>query len=380
MPSDFRDSAEPESLAEIAATDQLLDALADQRRVRPADRADAELFALLEDWRDGVRGPSVRRFLTEDEAAAAVREGLAVQTAKPGPRRGLTIVASLAAGVLAIGGFGALVGGAQPGDSMYGLRTALFGESQAVRDDRVTLAAQTQLAEVQQLIERGDWEQAQAKLEQVSTEVQTVDDVENKTDLIQQWNELSVKVGTRDANAALPEIVPGAPSVPPPPGVTLLELPALVAPTTTAPSDETTTVPSETATTSESPPGESSPEPTTEPSAPTTAPSTEPGAQPSAEPTTTPTPEPTTAPPAATTTPTSATATKTSTTVPPSSSLTTTTAPRAAEPADEVEETEAAESAVTSAPTETSASTAEIVTTTTTVQAPLIEAEIPEEG
>lgn len=245
----------PESLDDIARTDQLLDALAGQRRVRPADRADAELFALLEDWRDGVRGPSVRRFITEDEAAVAIQDGLAAQTPKPRPRRALTVVASLAAGVLAIGGFGALVGGAQPGDSMYGLRTALFGESPSVRDDRVTLAAQTEMAEVQQLIERGDWEQAQAKLEQVSTSVQTVGDVEHKADLIQQWNELSVKVGTRDPQATLPPVTPGAPAVPPPPGVTLLELPAPVAPTTTAPSDpgtvpaedeETTVVPGET--------------------------------------------------------------------------------------------------------------------------------------
>ncbi|CAJ1585080.1 anti-sigma-D factor RsdA [[Mycobacterium] wendilense] len=282
----------PESLDDIARTDQLLDALAGQRRVRPADRADAELFALLEDWRDGVRGPSVRRFITEDEAAVAIQDGLAAQTPKPRPRRALTVVASLAAGVLAIGGFGALVGGAQPGDSMYGLRTALFGESPSVRDDRVTLAAQTEMAEVQQLIERGDWEQAQAKLEQVSTSVQTVGDVEHKADLIQQWNELSVKVGTRDPQATLPPVTPGAPAVPPPPGVTLLELPAPVAPTTTAPSDpgtvpaedeETTVVPGETTEPTTGPA-----DPTTEPAGPTTDP-----AEPGVEPTTGPSAEPT---------------------------------------------------------------------------------------
>lgn len=328
----------PESLADIARTDQLLDALAAQRRVRPADPGDAELFALLEDWRDGVRGPSVRRFVSEDEAAAAIQEGLATQTPKPRPRRGLTVVASLAAGVLAIGGFGALVGGAQPGDSMYGLRTALFGESPSVRDDRVTLAAQTEMAEVQQLIERGDWEQAQAKLEQVSTTVQTVDDVEHKTELVQQWNELSVKVGTRDAQATLPAVAPGAPSVPPPPGVTLLELPAVVAPTTTAPSDEptvpaeddaTTTVPGETSEPATEPttePTEPGAEPTTDPGTPTTVPSVEPGVEPTTEPgepTTEPSVEPGVEPTTQPTTPTtvpSETATSvapTTTTLPP---------------------------------------------------------------
>ena len=60
--------------------------------------------------------------------------------------------------VLCLGGFGAAIAGAGPGDPLYGLRTMLFGEQQAVtRDDDVVLAAQTQLAEVQQLIDEGQW-------------------------------------------------------------------------------------------------------------------------------------------------------------------------------------------------------------------------------
>ena len=213
----------PESLEDIARTDMLLDALAGQRRVRPADRADAELFALLEGWRDDVRTPSSSRMVTEDQAAAALEDGLAARRpTQRGSRRGLTLVASTAAAVLGIGGFGALVGGAQPGDAMYGVRTALFGESQGVRDDRVTLAAQTKMAEVARLIETGDWEQAQAKLAEVTSSVESVDNVEAKTDLIQQYNELSVKVGTRDPNASLPVGAPGEVPAPPPPGVTLL--------------------------------------------------------------------------------------------------------------------------------------------------------------
>ncbi len=386
-------SQEPESLADIARTDQLLDALAAQRRVRPADPRDAELFALLEDWRDGIRGPSVRRFVSEDEAAAAIQEGLAAQTPKPRPRRGLTVVASLAAGVLAIGGFGALVGGAQPGDSMYGLRTALFGESPSVRDDRVTLAAQTEMAEVQQLIERGDWEQAQAKLEQVSTTVQTVDDFEHKTELVQQWNELSVKVGTRDAQATLPAVAPGAPSVPPPPGVTLLELPAVVAPTTTAPSDEptvpaeddaTTTVPSETTGPSEPTTEPTEPGETTEPGAEPTEsdaaePSEEPGT-PSTEPTTEPTEPPATPTSTATPTPTSAT----STPAPTSSAVRTTTssAPPVAEAPEPTTVPTTAVEIETSAPEVSVPESVEVEVeeevVTTTADSPLIELPIPD--
>ena len=91
------------------------------------------------------------------------------------------------------------------------------------------------------MIDQGDWDQAQQKLQAVSTQVQSVDDVTTKTDLIEQWNELSVKVGTRDANATLPPSTPGEPAVPPPAGVTLLELPAVTSTTTVTTSTEDAT-------------------------------------------------------------------------------------------------------------------------------------------
>ncbi len=155
-----------------------------------------------------------------------MRAGKERQRTAPRGRRGLTMVTSIAAAVLCIGGFGAVVAGSGPGDSLYGLRTALFGEKVSVRDDRVALAAQTEMSQVKEMINHGDWEQAQQKLKAVSTQVQSVDDVTTKTDLINQWNELSVKVGTRDAKASLPASTPGVPAAPPPPGVTLLEVPA----------------------------------------------------------------------------------------------------------------------------------------------------------
>ena len=147
-----------------------------------------------------------------------------------------------------------MVAGSGPGDSLYGLRTALFGEKTVVRDDKVALAAQTEMAQVQQMIDQGDWDQAQQKLQAVSTQVQSVDDVTTKTDLIQQWNELSVKVGTRDANATLPPSSVGEPAAPPPAGVTLLELPAVTTSTatvTTSTEGATTTSPSDTTTSGE---------------------------------------------------------------------------------------------------------------------------------
>ncbi|CAN5684348.1 hypothetical protein BH09ACT7_BH09ACT7_21630 [soil metagenome] len=342
-----------ESLDAIAYTDQLLDAFATEQRVQPGDAGDAALFSLLENWRDDVRFPSSAHVITERDATVALHEGLSARPTKRGGHRSLTIVASLAAAVLCVGGFGAVVGTAGPGDPLYGMRTALFGEGKEVRDDRVALASKAEMEQVQQLISQGDWEQAQQKLQAVSTQVQAVDDVGTKTDLIQQWNELSVKVGTRDPEATLPPVEPGAPSFEPPAGVTLLELPPVVTTTpplseiSTPPSDTTTSTTSETAPTSET----STTAPTSETS--TTAPTSE-----------TPT---STAP---TSTGVEAPAPVTSTPPPPATATTTSAAPAAeAPPTTTAVTTTTAAATTTSVPTTTTSvplsQAPQVVTTTT---------------
>ena len=321
-----------DSLDAIARTDALLDALAAERRFIPSDPDETALVSMLQDWRDEARRPPVTAVITEQQAVAAMHKGMAGQSsARPRQRRGLTLVASIAATVLAIGGFGAVVAGSGPGDSLYGLRTALFGEKPALRDDRVALAAKSEMAEVQKMIDSGDWEQAQQRLETVSTQVQSVDDVDTKTELIQQWNDLSVKVGTRDAEATLPPSVSGEPAPPPPPGVTLLELPTA----TTTPATETTTTATTEATTEVTTSSE-----TTTPSGTETTPSTPTSATPATTPTSaTPATTPTSATPA--TTPTSAPATSTQAAAPattptskvPATTPTSTPAPATSTPA-----------------------------------------------
>ncbi|CAN5309125.1 hypothetical protein BH09ACT8_BH09ACT8_25640 [soil metagenome] len=203
--ADFgRRSQGGDSLDAIARTDQLLDAIAAERRVPPADAGEADLFALLGEWRDEVRWPPATDLVSERDAAAALRDGVNSMPAKRGGHRALTIVASLAAAVLCIGGFGAVVSGAGPGDPLYGLRTTLLGEPQQVRDDRVALAAQTEMQQVQTLIDNGQWEQAQQKLATVSDTVKTVDDTSTKQQLIDQWNQLAVKVDQQDPAATVP--------------------------------------------------------------------------------------------------------------------------------------------------------------------------------
>jgi hypothetical protein len=215
------------SLNEINRTDRFLDALASQQPVYSTDPSEAELAQLLAGWRDEVRTPPLMAPVTPRDAAVALTR--AVESRKR-TRTSLALVGSVAAAVLCLGGFGAVVAGAGPGDPLYGLHTMLFGEEQQTRTDQVALASQ-QLAEVQQLVDEGQWDAAQDKLQTLTTTVATVNDVEQKQDLVTQWQELTVKVDAKDANATLP---PGAP---PPP----MPEPVVVAPGSDTSTTSTTT-------------------------------------------------------------------------------------------------------------------------------------------
>jgi hypothetical protein len=222
------------SLNEINRTDRFLDALAAEQQVYATDSGEAELAQLLAGWRDEVREPPLMAPVTPRDAAVALTRAL---ESRKRTRTSMALVGSVAAAVLCLGGFGAVVAGAGPGDPLYGLHTMLFGEQKQTRSDQVTLASQ-QLAEVQQLIDQGQWAAAQDKLQTLTTTVATVNDVEQKQELVTQWQELTVKVDAKDASATLP---PGAP---PPP----MPEPVVVAPG----SDTSTTTSSETSSSSTS--------------------------------------------------------------------------------------------------------------------------------
>ncbi len=298
------------SLNEINRTDRFLDALASQQPVYSTDRGEAELANLLAGWRDELREPPLMAPVTPRDAAAALRRAI---EARKRTRTSMAVVGSVAAAVLCLGGFGALVAGAGPGDALYGLHTTLFGEQKQTRGDAVMLASQ-QLAEVQQLIDEGQWDAAQDKLQTLTTTVATVNDVEQKQQLVTQWQDLTVKVDAKDPNATLP------PGVPPPP----MPEPAVVAPgsttSTTSSSEPGSATPSSSAT------APSSSETATTPfttSAPT---SSSPVSEP---PPTSGTPTSTT-PPSTSTTPASTTTTPPTTTVPPTTATTTTAPPTTA--------------------------------------------------
>ncbi len=154
------------SLNAIARTDRYLDALASEEPVYATDPADAELANLMGGWRDEVRRPPATGVATQRDAEIILQRAVG---ARRRTRMSMAVAGSVAASLLCLGGFGAVVYGAGPGDSLYGLRTALFGEQQETRADQVALAAQ-QMQEVQQLINEGKWDAAQEKLETITTD------------------------------------------------------------------------------------------------------------------------------------------------------------------------------------------------------------------
>ncbi|MGK2870210.1 MAG: anti-sigma-D factor RsdA, partial [Mycobacterium sp.] len=128
------------SLNDINRADKFLDALATEQPVFSTDRGDADLAFLLSGWRDEVRQVPMDHVVTPADATAALVDA----TAGPARRNrlSLAVVGSAAAAVLCLGGFGTAVFAAGPGDGLYGVRSMLFGDERATRDDAVVLAAQ----------------------------------------------------------------------------------------------------------------------------------------------------------------------------------------------------------------------------------------------
>ncbi|WP_082968898.1 anti-sigma-D factor RsdA [Mycobacterium sp. E2699] len=197
----------PESLDEFAHTDLLLDALAERRPVDLDDPDDPNfeaLAVLLEDWRDDLRWPPASALVSPEEAIEALHTGLAERRRA---RRGLATIGSVAATLLALSGFGAMVVEARPGDTLYGLH-AMFFDQPRVNDSQIELSAKAELAKVQQMIDQGQWAQAQNQLAQVSSTVQSMNDGASRNDLLDEVNLLNTRVESRNPNATVPPAAP----------------------------------------------------------------------------------------------------------------------------------------------------------------------------
>ncbi len=205
MSDQFHPPFDQPDLGAVTRTDRFIDALAKRE---PVDIEDRALAGLLEDWRDELRAPTSIAVCPDTEAVAALNRGLAELRRS---RRRMALVGAVAATVLVISGFGAMTVEAEPGSTLYGIHTKLFGEPPAVHDDRIAMSAKNDLDLVEQMITQGQWDQAQDKLAAVSDRVQTVNDDDRKQDLIDRVNQLNVKVANRDPKATVPpSSLPGA--------------------------------------------------------------------------------------------------------------------------------------------------------------------------
>ena len=201
------------ALDELARTDLLLDALAERRLVDLDDPDDPNfeaLAVLLEDWRDDLRWPPASALVAPEEVIEALRTGLAQRRQA---RRGLATIGSVAATLLVLSGFGAMVVEARPGDTLYGVH-AMFFDQPRVNDSQITLSAKADLAKVQQMIDEGEWTQAQNQLAEVSTTVQSMNDGASRNDLMDEVNLLNTRVESRNPNATLPASATKPPKAP----------------------------------------------------------------------------------------------------------------------------------------------------------------------
>lgn len=242
-----RESADRPALDELARTDQLLDSLAARADFEfryPDDYDDQALAALLGEWRDDLRWPPGSALVSQTEAENALREGL---TERGRGRKGLATVGSVAATLLLLSGFGAVVADARPGDLLYGLHAMMFNEPR-VGDDQIVLSAKADLAKVEQMIAQGQWDQAESQLAEVSTTVRGVNDGGRRQGLLNEVNQLNTKVEKRDPNATVPANSPPQQELPLDPPSSTWTPPAESTPTTTTSPGATTTRPKTTTT------------------------------------------------------------------------------------------------------------------------------------
>lgn len=188
---------------EVVRSARLVDALANRGPVDFADLAgdgdagDRELAAVLEAWRDDLRGRPNTAVCAVQDAAEALNRGL---TGRRRARRRMTLVTAVAAVVLGVVAIGAVLGQVKLGYAFYGLRTTLFGEPASMHDEEIASSAEADLDQVEQMIASGQWDQANEKLAAVGAHVQTVKDVGRKQGLIAKVNRLNAKVVSRAAH------------------------------------------------------------------------------------------------------------------------------------------------------------------------------------
>jgi hypothetical protein len=191
-------------LDDLSRTDLLLDALAERQSIDINDPDDDALASLLGDWRDDLRWPPASALVSPEEAVGALRAGMLERRRG---RRSLATIGSVAATLLVLSGFGAMVVEARPGGTLYGVHAMFFDEPRA-NQNQTMLSAKADLAKVQQLMDKGQWTQAENQLAEVSSTVQSMNDSAGRKELLDEIDLLNARVDSRDPNATLPPAAP----------------------------------------------------------------------------------------------------------------------------------------------------------------------------
>ncbi|OBA63071.1 hypothetical protein A5647_06305 [Mycobacterium sp. 1100029.7] len=211
----------------MSRTDLLLNALAERQPIDVDDPNDDALARLMGDWRDDLRWPPASALVSPEEAVGALRAGMVERRRG---RRSVATIGSVAATLLILSGFGAMVVEARPGGTLYGLHAMFFDEPRSSQNQTM-LSAKADLAKVQQLIDKGQWTQAENQLAEVNGTVQSLNDSPGRKELLDEIDLLNAKLDARDPNATLPPAAPAPNSVvlPAPPA------PKAISPSATSP-------------------------------------------------------------------------------------------------------------------------------------------------
>ncbi len=236
-------------LRQVHFDDAFIDALSHDVPTPTRDDTEYQLAALLSGWRHEVLSEPAPQIpdVVEVERAMAVRSG-----ARRGGRvvRSLRVVAGAAAiAVVAAAGLTVVSEGAQPGDSLWGVKKVVF--AQAASETQAAYDVRADLEQAEAALASGDVAQAQQLIARAQTKMGPVRDVQTR-DQMNQW------ITRLQSDESAAPTVPTSPR----PGVTAPDVSG-VETGTPQPSDQTT-APLETSSTP-------STAPTTRPTTTTTA-------------------------------------------------------------------------------------------------------------
>ncbi|MGL4305720.1 MAG: anti-sigma-D factor RsdA [Mycobacteriaceae bacterium] len=247
----------PVDFAAVQSDDALINAIAGDGSVQAATSVDYELASLLAGWRGELLSTPTPISPTLDEVCVALDGGfiddeLVAKPVRRALRIGFTQVLAGAAAVVAvaIGGLTIFTYDAQPGDALFGVKQAIFGDQ--ARSDQILVAARTDLAEAERRIAAGDKQSAQALLAEIAGRVNGVTKTSDR-EALQEWlNRLDEQISTEVTEPSVESSVePEVPLVPSESTTSSRQI--STAPSTTADSSTVVTPPSVTSTTPPSP-------------------------------------------------------------------------------------------------------------------------------